>query len=211
MKKDLILIGAGGHCISVIDTIELQNEYSIKGILDSQKEIGTLVLGYPVLGNDDSITSFNSENTFFLITVGQISSSKTREKIAHRLTNNKIATIISPKAYISKYATIKEGTVILNGANINAGATIGKHCIINSQANIEHGVVVEDFCHISTGAVINGDCVVEKACFVGSNATLVQGTKFPSNSTLAAGSVLVKSQNESGLYAGVPASLKHKN
>ena len=35
IKPNLVLIGGGGHCISVIDIIENGNEFNILGILDS--------------------------------------------------------------------------------------------------------------------------------------------------------------------------------
>ena len=34
--KNLILIGAGGHCLSCIDVIELQNYYRIAGLVDNK-------------------------------------------------------------------------------------------------------------------------------------------------------------------------------
>ena len=187
MNKVLILIGAGGHCISVIDAIELQNEFTIKGILDSTKKVGEHILGYPILGDDDLIQGLNDFNSYFLITVGQIKTAEVRIKISNNLNNVKIATIISPLAYVSKHAVIQEGTVVLSGATINAGAKIGKHSIINTQANIEHGVIIENFCHISTGAMINGDCVVKQGSFVGSNATIVQGKIIEENTIIGAG------------------------
>ena len=33
LKPNIILIGGGGHCVSVIDIIENKNKYNIKGIL----------------------------------------------------------------------------------------------------------------------------------------------------------------------------------
>ncbi|HQB08035.1 MAG TPA: acetyltransferase, partial [Rectinema sp.] len=38
--KDIILIGGGGHCRSVIDVIELGNEFRIIGIIDKEENIG---------------------------------------------------------------------------------------------------------------------------------------------------------------------------
>lgn len=33
-KPNIILIGGGGHCVSVIDVIEQEDKYHIKGILE---------------------------------------------------------------------------------------------------------------------------------------------------------------------------------
>ncbi|MDK9694251.1 MAG: acetyltransferase, partial [Sulfurimonas sp.] len=45
MKEEIILIGGGGHCKSVIDVIEQQNSFVIAGIVDKKELVGTKVLG----------------------------------------------------------------------------------------------------------------------------------------------------------------------
>ena len=117
IKPNIILIGGGGHCVSVIDVIENDNKFNILGILDSNIKEDN-VLGYQILGGDNLIPELVNENTYFLITVGQIKSYSSRKKIAKILIENKakLATIISSIAYVSKHATIGEGSVIMNGA-----------------------------------------------------------------------------------------------
>lgn len=187
-KPSLILLGGGGHCLSVIDVIERENKYFIKGILDSSIKDNN-ILGYPILGGDDKIASLINENVFFLITVGQIKKNTIRKKIALNLKKSKaqLAKVISPLAYVSPHAKIKKGTVIMHQAFVNAGAEIAEHCIVNTKANIEHGVKVEDFCHISTGAIVNGDSIVKSGTFIGSNATISNGITIEENSIISAG------------------------
>jgi len=187
-KKNIILVGGGGHCISVIDIIENEGEYNILGILDSNIKENN-VLGYKILGDDNLIPELVNENTYFLITVGQINNSSIRKKIAKTLAKNnaKLGTVISPLSYVSKHAHIEEGSVIMNHAVINAKAKIGKNCIINTKCNIEHGVSVGEFCHVSTCAVVNGDSIIEKGSFIGSNATISNGILIKENSIISAG------------------------
>ncbi|MFJ1490663.1 NeuD/PglB/VioB family sugar acetyltransferase [Capnocytophaga canis] len=189
-KPNIILLGGGGHCMSVIDVIEQGNKYTIKGILDYTGK-GT-ILGYPILGGDDLVPQLVDENTYFLVTVGQIKSYAVREKLTEFLVENnaKLATVISPLAYVSKHAQIQEGTVVMHGAIVNAGASIGKYCIINTKALIEHGAVVEDFCHISTSATINGDTIVKRGSFIGSNATISHLVCIPEDRIISAGTFI---------------------
>ena len=188
IKPNIILIGGGGHCVSVIDVIENDNKFNILGILDSNIKENN-VLGYKILGGDNLIPELVNENTYFLITVGQIKSYSTRKKIAEILIENKakFATIISTLAYVSKHATIGEGSIIMNGAVVNAKSTIGKNCIINTKSNVEHGVSIGDFCHLSTCAVINGDSVIGNGTFIGSNATISNDVSIKENSIISAG------------------------
>jgi sugar O-acyltransferase (sialic acid O-acetyltransferase NeuD family) len=172
-KPKILLIGGGGHCKSVIDIIELENKYNIVGIIDKKELIGQDILGYKVIGCDDDLEQLFLQYKYAIVTIGHIKTNQLRVKLFNTVQNigYTIPTIISPLAYVSKYAFIDKGTVIHHQALINANAKIGKNCIINSKALIEHDVVIEDNCHISTGAIINGGVVVSENTFVGSNAT----------------------------------------
>ena len=171
MQK-LILLGGGGHCKSCIDVIEQEGKYEIAGILDNEEFLGQKILGYEFIGTDDDIGKFVNEGHVFLITVGQIKTVSIRKKIFSLLKENsaRMATVVSPRAYVSKHANIAKGTIIMHDALVNASASLGENCIINSKALIEHDVIIEDFCHISTSAVINGGARVKEGTFFGSNA-----------------------------------------
>ena len=54
-KEDIILVGGGGHCQSVIDVIETTKQYRIAGIIDSVDLVGKNILSYPVIGSDIDI------------------------------------------------------------------------------------------------------------------------------------------------------------
>lgn len=202
--QNLILLGAGGHCKSMIEILEtMQDEYCITGILDA--EASTDLCGYPILGNDDLIENLTKENQF-LITVGSIKSTKIREKIADKVIkfNGTFATVVSKKSIVSKRSVIGEGTVILHNATVNADVVIGEQCIINTSANIEHDCKIGDFVHVSTGAMINGACQIGNRCFVGSNSTIAQGVTVCNDVIIGAGSVVIKDIIEPGTYVGNP-------
>jgi len=188
----LILLGGGGHCKSCIDVIEQEGKYEIAGILDTEELVGQNVLGYDFIGTDADINKFANEGYIFLLTVGQIKSSAIRKKLFSLLGKNsaQVATIISPRAYVSKHVNIGKGTIIMHDALVNASASIGKNCIINSKALIEHDAVIEDFCHISTAAVINGGVRVKEGTFFGSNAASKEYVETDKHDFIKAGSVL---------------------
>lgn len=174
--KELILIGGGGHCRSCIDVIETQNAYRIAGIVDLPERVGSEVLGYPVIGSDDQLAEIITRYDSFLITLGQIKSPERRIGIFERLVKAgaNLATIVSPRAHVSRHAKIGPGSIIMHDALVNAGASIGANCIVNSKALIEHDATIADHCHISTAAVINGGVSVGAGSFVGSNAVTRQ-------------------------------------
>ncbi|MBC7915271.1 MAG: acetyltransferase [Pyrinomonadaceae bacterium] len=205
-KHKLILVGGGGHCKACIDVVECTNEYEIIGILDHADLTGTKVLGHRVIGTDDDILKYKQEGCRFLITVGQIKSAATRIKIAKLLEQQEaiLATIISPKAYVSKYAQIGKGTIVMHGVTVNASADVGANCILNTGCGIEHDAIIKDHTHISTHAVVNGGCVVGNEVFLGSNATVSGYIRVGNNIVIGSGSVVLKNIDESGTYAGNP-------
>lgn len=190
--KNLILIGAGGHAKSCIDVIESQGEYNIVGLIDFKEKVGESLLGYPIIDCDENLPKHIIETNYFLITLGQIKSAQRRKEIYEyaKSFGAKFATVISPRAYVSKHAKIGEGTIIMHDALLNAGVELGENCIINTKALLEHDVKVSNHCHISTGAILNGDVKVKDESFVGSNSTIVQGVEIPEKSFIKAGSLV---------------------
>ena len=210
MTKNLILVGGGGHCKSVIEAAESAG-YNILGVLDTPENVGKQVLAYSVIGTDDDIPQY-VDKAEFVITVGFIKNPAIRIKLYNKVKDagGKLATIIASTAHVSKYAELGEGTVIMHHAFVNAGAKIGDNCIINTFVNIEHDAEVGNQCHISTGTMVNGECKIGESCFIGSQSVCANCIEITSDIIVGAGSVVRKSIRVKGIYAGNPAILKIK-
>ena len=209
-NKNLILVGGGGHCKSVIDVAESAG-YNILGILDMPEDVGKQVLDYKVIGTDDDIHQY-VDKAEFIITVGFIKNPSIRIKIYNRIkeAGGKLATIVASTARVSRYTSLGEGTVVMHQAFVNAGAQIGANCIINTFCNIEHDAHVGNQCHISTGTMVNGDCKIGERVFVGSQSVLANGVTVGDDIIVGAASFVRKSISEKGVYSGNPAILKIK-
>ena len=207
-QQDIILLGGGGHCKSVMEVAESAG-YNILGVLDKTEEVGKQVLDYKVIGTDDDIPQY-VDKAEFVITVGFIKNPAIRIKLYNMVkeAGGKLATIIASSAHVSKYAIIGEGTVIMHQAVVNAGANIGANSIINTFANIEHDAQIGDQCHISTGTMVNGDCKVGDRCFIGSQSVLSNGIVIGDDIIVGADSFVRKNIMKKGVYFGNPAILK---
>ncbi len=190
--KEIILIGGGGHCKSVIDVIEQEGQFKIAGILDKSELLGTNVLGYPVIGNDSDLDDLAREYRYILVTVGQIKSPSLRIKLFDLATEAGfiLPNIISPNAYVSQHASIGSGVVVMHDAVVNTNAKIGDNCIINTKSLVEHDSDIGDHCHISTCATINGGVKVGVGCFIGSGAITKESITVTKNSFIKAGSIV---------------------
>ncbi|QWE06936.1 NeuD/PglB/VioB family sugar acetyltransferase [Polynucleobacter sp. JS-JIR-5-A7] len=197
IKKNIILIGSGGHAISCIDVIESGQLYEIAGLVGMPEELNTWVSGYPILGTDDKLFELAKSFRCAHISIGQIKNPDIKINCFNYALGMgfELPPIISPLAYVSPNASVGSGTIVMHGAIVNAGATIGHNCIINSNSLIEHGVSIGNHCHISTATVLNGDVSVDDEVFIGSGTLVKQGLKIGKRSVIGIGSIVTKNIN----------------
>ena len=183
MKKNLILIGDGGHSASCADVIEAEGNFKIAGLVSSINQKSKNKSKFKIIGTDADLEHLRKKFNYAFISLGHLRSNKTRIDILEKLKSLEfhLPTIKSPHSYVSKNSSIGEGSIIMHGCIINSGVNIGKNCIINSMSLLEHGVSIGDNCHISTGVKINGDVIVESNCFIGSNTVIKQNTSIKKN------------------------------
>lgn len=203
----MILIGGGGHGVSVVSVIESLGNYRIAGILDAAIPVGEKVLGYQVVGTDTDIPYWVKQGAQFVVGVGQIGSGTARRRTFNLVKQHGgvLPVLIASTAWVSKHAVLGEGTVVFHRGIVNTRARIGENNIINTGAIIEHDVVIGDDNHISTSVTVNGDCTIGNNNFLGCGSIVHHRLSIADNIIVGAGAVVVKSCLEQGTYIGVPA------
>ena len=208
--EDLILIGFGGHAKSVLDTIERQGKYCVKGFIDRVDK--THYRGYKVLGNDNDLCRIYQsgvKNAF--ITIGYLGESEVRNQIYSTLKKigYNIPKIIDDTATIASDVIVGEGTYIGKNVIINSAAQVGNMCIINTGAIVEHDCFIDDFSHIAVGAVICGGVHIGQEGFIGANATIVQTLEIGDKSKVGAGAIVLKDVPSNQLVCGLWKGIEH--
>lgn len=191
MKK-LVLLGAGGHCESILDAICLRY-YDEIVILDKEECVGKLVLGHRVVGTDDDLKRLYDRGfRYIFIAIGSIKTTKLRRRLWLKAKDigYQFINVIDTSAVIAKDVKLGTGIFVGKRAVINSGAVIANMAIINTGAIIEHDCIVDEFSHISVGAVLCGNVNIEHDCFIGANATVIQNMKIPAYSVIGAGDVV---------------------
>jgi sugar O-acyltransferase (sialic acid O-acetyltransferase NeuD family) len=175
-RERILLVGAGGHARACIDVIEQESRFEIAGLVGLSREVGTSLLGYPVLGTDADLRSLRDSFTGAIVTVGQIKTAEPRMRLFKllELTGCALPTVISPLAHVSRHAGLGAGTIVMHGAIVNAGAVVGRNCIVNSHALIEHDANIADHCHIATSVAVNSGVRIGAGTFIGSNSSIRQ-------------------------------------
>ena len=206
MSKKIVLIGGGGHCKSVLDTLLRNKEYDEIIITDYDITAGTKICGCEVIGNDDLLPKL-LENGFLdaFITVGSIKSTALRRRLfnlACQIGFN-IVNIIDRSAVISEYSKFGKGVFVGKYSVINADAQIGNCAIINTGAIVEHECSIGDFAHVSVGSKLCGNVTIENDSFIGAGSTVIQGITVGKDSIIGAGSIVIKNVEEGSVRYGV--------
>lgn len=205
--EDIILLGGGGHCKSVIDTINRLGKYNIIGILDVKDKIGTKIYNVEVIGIDDELINYYNngvQNAF--ITLGSIGDIRVRRKLNDIIKDMgmSLPSIIDPTAILAENIKVGEGSFIGKGTILNSDVMIGSNCIINSGSIIEHDCQIGNYVHIAPGTTLSGGVIVGSGSHIGTNSTVIQNIVIGENTVIGAGSVVVKNIGDNKRAYGNP-------
>jgi sugar O-acyltransferase (sialic acid O-acetyltransferase NeuD family) len=195
----LVIVGSGGHASVVLDAAKQMNRWDSYIVLD-EKPNGV------VLTVDDLYQQRHKykDSSDFFVAIGD---NGVRQRFLSELevAGFSLATIVHPSAVIASSVVIEEGSCVFAVAVLNPFVQIGKGVIINTSASIDHHSLIGSFTHICPGAILAGNVKVGQGCFVGTGAIISNQIIIRNEVTLGAGAVVVKSIDETGTYAGVPA------
>lgn len=207
MCKKILLIGGGGHCKSVLDTLLETNEYDDIGIIDVASKTGQEIFGIKYIGTDDDFKRLYDEGyKYAFVTVGSVGNTEIRKKIAKDIADIGfcVPNIVSTTAVIAKEVTLTKGIYVGKNAVINCCTSIDDFCIINSCAVIEHDCTIDKFVHAAPGCVVCGQVNVGSSTHIGANCTVRQGINIGQNSVIGAGSVVVTDIKSDAVAYGNP-------
>lgn len=193
-KTNVLLIGGGGHCRSVIEAMS-GTRWQPAGILDKDPLLhGEMINDIPVLGSDEELENLRNNFEYALVTVGQTRSYEPRGRLFNKLKQlgYKAPIIIAKSAIVSPSSIIGAGTVILNYAFVNASVRVGENCILNTRALVEHDAIIGNNCHISTGAIVNGGAKIGDNVFVGTGSLIREGVNIGANTLIGMGAIVRK-------------------
>ena len=204
-NKKIVLIGGGGHCRSVLDTLIRTGQFSDIVITDHDAAPGTTVYGYPVAGGDERLPELFREGfTLACITVGSIKNTAKRREL-YRMAQQygfEFPAVTDPSAVVAPSASVGKGVYIGRRAVVNADACIGDFAIINTGAVIEHGCRIGAFTHAAVCSVVCGGADIGADVLIGANATIIQDVTVGRQSIAGAGSTVLADVPEHSVITG---------
>lgn len=195
MNNKILLVGGGGHCKSVLDSLLLQEQYSEIGIIDLKENIGKEILGIKIIGCDDDLEKlYHHGYNYAFVSLGSVGNPLHRIELFDLLHQIGfcIPNIIDPSATISQNVTLENGIYIGKNAVVNAGVSIKMGSIINTSSTLEHDCHIDKFVHVAPGAVLCGNVCVGENTHIGAGSMVKQMIRIGSNTIIGMGSVVLK-------------------
>ncbi|WP_159020223.1 acetyltransferase [Algibacter sp. L3A6] len=207
-KPNIVIIGASGHASVIIDIIERQNEYTIFGLIDSFKPIGSKLFNYEVLGTEDNLPDLIKTNQVIggIIAIGDnFDRRQMHLKIEALQVNFKYISAIHPNAIIGKDVTIAEGVSIMPGSIANANASIGAFCILNTSSSLGHDCIMKPFSSLAPGVNVAGHVNLQTCSSIGIGSCVIGGITIGAHTHVGAGSTVIKDISSFKIAYGNPA------
>lgn len=208
LKKNVVIIGAGGHAMVILDCLTL-TKIKVLGFLEkpSEKKLSFSKELPPILGTDIYLEKLSCKKVHLANGIGSIKSLQNRKEIYLRgkKFGFDFTSVFHPKAIISKSANISEGVQIFAGAIVQPNCKIGINSIVNTGAIIDHDCLIGEHVHIASGAVLSGGVSIGNETHIGAGAIVKQGVFIGDRCVVGAGAVVLKNVRSGEVVVGVPA------
>ncbi|MEL7834404.1 NeuD/PglB/VioB family sugar acetyltransferase [Fodinibius sp. Rm-B-1B1-1] len=216
MKK-LLIYGCGYPSItSLVKYLNMRGEeWQIAGYLDDSlfgEEVS--YHGYPIIGDETSISAFVEQGYYFFNNVA--SSTDKMEAVAKKIDrhNAKICTLIFPEPPDIDLDTITvgAGSIISPQVIVGAGVHFGKNVIVRQQSIVSHNCDIGDYCFIGPNVGIMGNVNIGDKTFIGAKALIRNNVSIGKNCVVGMGAVVTKDVPDNTTVIGNPAKpINHLN
>ena len=203
-----MIFGASGHGKVTIDILERSGVHKIIGLLDANKEQGTEVLGYPVLGGMEHVPKLfqNIPDLKFFIAIGD---NWARYRVVQQLKeiNPDIIFVnaIHPDAIIGKGVKLGTGIMIMAGSIVNTDSDIGNFTIVNTRSSVGHESCLLDYSSLAPNCTLAGNVEIGTFSAISMSTTILNRRKIGKHTVVGAGSLVTRDVKDHAIYYGTPA------
>ena len=200
----VVIVGAGGQGRLIADAL-LSQGVTVHGFVDPGHEVGTLIGGIPILGDDSWITSH--PEVALAIGMGATRDTNQREAMYNRFKDHRIVGCMHSSVSLGTATKVHATAQIMANCLINHSSTIGENVVIHSGSIVEHDAVIEAHAYLSPRVTFCGTVHVGPRVFIGASSTIIQNVSIGEGATIAAGSVVTHDVPPNSLMMGVPARI----
>ena len=210
--KRVIVLGAGGNCRDIVDTMGDLNRragaalYEPLGYLDDDPAKNGLELGGVKVLGPLAAAADHADCWFVNGINGTALMSRKRGIIeATGIPRERFLTLVHPSAGVSTMAKLGVGVVILQNVSVCSAAAVGDHAMVLSNSVVSHDSIVGPFGYLAPGAVLAGYVRLEEAVYIGARAAVRCRVTIGARAIVGMGSVVLEDVPADAVMAGVPA------
>jgi len=204
MSTEIIIVGSGGHAISVTN-VAISCGYSVIAYVDDIK-CGNLLLDIPIISFEMCKKKY-SEKKFF-IAIGDNSKRKiVHEKFKYILPNASFPSLIHSSSTIGISSIIGDGSIVMPLSNIGPNSAVGKFCIINTNASIDHDCNMKDYSSLAPGVVTGGNVEIGFFSAISIGSTVKHSVHISDEVVIGAGSYVNKDIEGNVVAYGTPCKI----
>jgi UDP-perosamine 4-acetyltransferase len=204
VEDALVVVGAGGLALAVIDAIERHGRFTITGLVDDKtSRHGSTLLGHTVLGGREVLSCEEIPGR----AVVALGSPRGRESWFAQLEelDFDLPAIVHPSAVLGCDVEIAAGALLLAGVIVDAAARLRRGAILNTGSIVSSDCDVGEFGHLAPGARLAGGVRVGARTYVGIGASIAQGVDVGADAVIGANAAVVQSVPSGTTAVGVPA------
>ena len=199
-----IIIGAGGHALSVAETV-VSAGYALKAFV-SDKSYGEELLGRPILRHLPS--RHLDDAGVVVVAIGDnFSRERAWNHIATRVPLEQLPSIVHPSASVSQFARLSAGCLVMQRAVVASGATVGRACLLNTGSVLEHGSSLADFASLAPNAVTGGAVSIGPRTAISIGAVVRHGVTIGGDAVIGAASYVHRDVPSNVIAYGIPAKV----
>lgn len=208
--KDIAIYGAGGFGREMACLLRHINEsegrkWNLIGFFDDGKEIGWSNGYGSVIGGMAELNAYDKP----LALVIAIGTPRTLKLLFEKIKNPKIEfpNIIAPNVlfFDRESTTMGRGNLLTFGCRLSCNTSLGDFNILNGCVSIGHDASIGNYNVMMPESRLSGEVSAKDLNLFGGRCFVAQQVKIGSNTTIGAGSVVLRKTKDNSLYLGNPA------
>lgn len=212
-SRKLVIVGAGETAEMAGHYFSKDTEYEVISYCVERDFIASETFcGKPVVALEDLDGRYSATEVDVFVAASFTKLNRVRERLIERVESlgYKLASYVSPHAYVEDNAVIGPNCFVLEDNTIQYGVSIGKGSVLWSGNHVGHRTEIAENVFVSSHVVISGFCKIGQRSFLGVNSSLNDGIRIEEDVVVGSGAVVTKHCQTQGVYVGSPAKRLEK-
>ncbi len=205
-SKKLIIVGDSAFAEVAYEYFEADTEYQVVAFSVEREFVRRRAFHHiPVVDFETMESQYppSEHEVFVAVVYTQLNRLRTRLSQAAKEKGYKLASYISPRAFVWNNVKIGEHCFIFEDNTVQPFVEVGNNVVLWSGNHIGHHSRIKDNCFVSSHVVISGFCTVGENCFLGVNATVANNVTIEKDNWIGPG-VLISRNTELGALFNQP-------